>query len=114
MDIVERLRAVASEGYRFAGEAADEIDRLRTCNTAMSAREAKLREALNNYVCGDTEGGYDAFVAEQLLTMIADDAALRERLKQERERIAAWYAKDGLFLGQHEVPAAIRNFGDEK
>ncbi len=78
---------------------------------AGQSREAKLREAMLSVLC-DPEGvpcfsgsdGDRAVIAEAL-ALPTDDAALKERLKEEREKVAQMIM-NGSFL-HTEAPVAI-------
>lgn len=68
MDIVERLRNVADEGYRFAGEAADEIERLREMIEAAKREEREeCAEACDRQVALQMQTGADDSVIAQAM-----------------------------------------------
>lgn len=97
MDIVERLRNVADEGYRFAGDAADEIVRLRADLAATHARAVRMVELMRKLREPDWHIESVREFQRELNAMdtalLSDDSALREMIKaargEEREACAS-------------------------
>lgn len=142
-DIVERLRTFVDRAA-IAHEAADEIERLRAELAASQAREASLLEFIQHApvssgvcCCGESMDRHsDPMMCGHSPTdewdwsvhcLIEDakkhdDTPLKERLKQERERVADYvythssYIDDDeqvTFAGYAMLAAAIRAMGDE-
>ena len=91
IDIVNGLRRIAEEGYRFAGDAADEIERLRASLEVAEKENAKLRIALaekvtseatlrdlnfgNGFINATFEGGAIQHMVDALATQFVESGA---------------------------------------
>lgn len=109
---IERLRAdrddLCTRLEKSGGREMDLGDRLEALQAelaAAQAREAKLRDALNIAIM---TGCFRA----DAIAMPADDSALRERLRAERERIITLLLKLGA-LDDGDYINAIRALSDE-
>ena len=124
IDIVRGLRRIAEEGYRFAGDAADEIERLRASleeaeaecfeqarlNGMGSEREAALmaklemsereleRERMRLAACGVAALGYFNGCAKEYTSASLDDVlSLRAKIEavEAQEPVAWFYTTNG-------------------
>lgn len=104
------------------------IDRLANELLTAHVHKAQLKAALSGYVHGDTEGGWNAFVAEQILATPNEDATIHELRRAERERVISEVRKlsasgggcplsDSNIQGYNDaitqVIETIRKLGDE-
>ena len=90
IDIVNGLRRIAEEGYRFAGDAADEIERLRASLEA-AEKDVTLKERV-----------IDALGSE--LNAVANE---RDALRTALEKIADWDSAWGPYPETNEAWRAM-------
>lgn len=132
IDIVRGLRRIAEEGYRFAGDAADEIERLRASleeaeaecfeqarlNGMGSEREAALMAKLEMAERGRDDVAQQLVQAElgkrkldaecdELYAKVEAMEREREALHSALEKIADWYGVYGPYPETNEAWRAM-------
>lgn len=100
IDIVNGLRRIAEEGYRFAGDAADEIERLRaSLKAAEKERDDVAQQLVQSEITRREISEAHNAVTRRLSVLAYENTTLRAKIAEmEKQEPVAWYSKQYGFV----------------